>query len=420
MTHRAEQERRLPVWLAGALMFAVVGLLAWRVLVVNVAEYFAWEPAREAMALQWQPQHPRALFLQGMASAKAGAATETALEQMREALRANPASGRSYVMLGRLQEAAGNLPAAQRAMESAALMTPRRTDVQMDVASFWMRRGDVARALQHWDIALAFNSEVRGALFPGLLQLAENPATLPAFAPLLTKKLAWWPAFFSFAAGKAKEVETVHALFALQQKGPNTITAPALRTFVGRLQREGLWTDAYFVWLNNLPGDQVNSVGNLFNGGFEYPLSNLGFDWIANPAPQVQVETAATFGSTGSRALHVVFRGSKLKYRHLSQHLLLSPGHYTLRGRVRPESLETSQGLQWALSCQGKDQALATSERFLGSDQWRYFSMQFEVPEKNCEAQALRLELVGRAALDLEARGGIWFDDMVIERQKLD
>lgn len=415
------EERRLPVWLAGVLMFAVVGVLAWRVLAVNVAEYFAREPGREAAALQWQSQHPRALFLQGMASAKAGTATETTLEQMREALRANPASGRSYVVLGRLQEAAGNLPAAQAAMESAALMSPRRTDVQTEVASFWMRRGDVARALQHWDIALAFNGQVRKTLFPGLLQLAENPATQPAFAPLLKKQLAWWPAFFAFAADKAKQVETVHALFALQQKGPNTITEAALRTFVGRLQREGLWTDAYFVWLNNLPGDQVNSVGNLFNGGFEYPLSNLGFDWVANKVPRVQVETAATFGSTGSRALHVSFQGSKLKYRHLYQHLLLPAGRYTLRGRVRPESLETSQGLQWAISCQGDAQApLATSERFLGSDQWRYFSTQFEVPETNCAAQTLRLELAGRATLDLEARGGIWFDDLVIERQKLD
>jgi hypothetical protein len=414
-----DKERNLPLWLVGGAMFAVVGLLAWRVLAVNVAEHFAREPGREAVALQWQPHHPYALFLQGLTSAR-NEATPAALTQMRAALWANPASGRSYVILGCLQETLGNLQAAQAAMDSAALMAPRRTDVQMEVASFWMRHGDVVRALQHWDIALAYDGAVRNALFPELLQLAENPATLPAFAPLLKKPLMWWPAFFAYAADKARQVETVHALFALQQKGPNTIAASALRTFINRLQREGHWTDAYFVWLNNLPSDQVNAVGNLFNGGFEYPLSNLGFDWIINPAAQVTAETAATLGSTGSRALHVSFRGSKLQYRHLYQSLLLPAGRYTLRGRVRPESLETSQGLQWVIECRGSTQALATSERFLGSDQWRYFSTQFEVPEKNCETQTLRLELGGRTALDLETRGGIWFDDLVVEQQKLD
>lgn len=421
--HDMTQKQHLPAWLAGGLMFIVVGLLAWQVLAVNVAEYFAQQPGNEAVALQWQPRHPHALLLQGMDSAQAVADTppSVALAQLREALRANPASGRSYVILGQLLEKSGDLPAAQHAMDAAAVMAPRRTDVQMDVAAFWLRQGDVARALQHWDIALAFNADARNILFPALLHLAENPATLPAFAPLLKKQLTWWPAFFSFAASKAQQVATAHALFALQQKGPNTMSESALRTFVGRLQREGLWTDAYFVWLNNLPGEQINSVGNLFNGGFEYPLSNLGFDWIAHPLSHVLVETAATFGSTGSRALHVVFRGAKLKYNHLYQHLLLTPGKYTLRGRVRPESLETSQGLQWVIACQGRQATLlGNSERFLGSDQWRYFSLSFEVPETDCDVQSLRLELAGRAALDLEARGSIWFDDMTIEQQKLD
>ncbi|MBM4221361.1 MAG: hypothetical protein FJ170_05375 [Gammaproteobacteria bacterium] len=401
-----------------AVLAVIAAVLAWRMLTINMAEYFAREPGSEAAALKWAPHHPQALFAQGVASAARDA--ERAADELAAALRANPTNGPAYAALARLHEAAGDVPAAARAMETAAAMAPRRIDVQTEAAAFWMRRGDIARALLHWDVVLTFGTDLRARLFPDLLRLVEQPATLAAFAPLLQKEVAWWPDFFAYAANNAAQVDTVQALFNLQAKGPNATSAPALRTFLGRLQREGLWTEAYFIWLNSLSKEQINNVGNLFNGGFEYPISSVGFDWIIDPLPQVLVETAATHGSTGSRALHVVFRGSKTAYRHLRQHLLLPPGSYSLRGRVRPESLETAQGLQWAVWCAGGKAPLATSERFLGSDQWRHFSLQFAVPKADCPVQMVRLELAGRTVLDFEARGGIWFDDISVERQRLD
>ena len=404
------------VWVgvAGVALF-----LAWRVLAVNMAAHFVREPADDAAALQWAPRHPQALLSLGAAGAAQDAGRAAGL--VTQSLRGNPASGLGYAALARLKEAQGDAVGAGLAMEAASAMAPRRVDVQMEAAAFWMRRGNMERAMRHWDVALTFGTELRPRMFPQLLKLAENPARLPAFAPLLLQPVVWWPAFFEYAAGNAQRVDTLHALFSLQAQGPNTATPAALRAFLGRLQREGQWVDAYFIWLNSLPKDQITTVGNLFNGGFEYRLSNAGFDWIADPVGQVLVETAATHGSTGSRALHVVFRGSKTAYRHLRQHLLLPPGTYHLRGRVRPESLETAYGLQWVLRCAGGNgPQLAMSERFIGSDQWRHFSVPFSVPEADCAGQLLRLELGGRAALDYEARGGIWFDDLSIERQNLD
>ena len=404
------------VWVGAA---GLALFLAWRAVVVNMAEFYARAPGQAAAALEWAPRHPKALFDVGNAAMAQDAGR--AAELVAASLGADPTSGLAYTALSRLKEAQGDLAAAERAMETASDMAPRRNDVQMEAAAFWMRRGNMERAMRHWDVALTFGTELRPRMFPQLLKLAENPARLPAFAPLLLQPVEWWPAFFEYAAGNAERVDTLHALFSLQAQGPNTATPAALRAFLARLQREGQWVDAYFIWLNGLPKDQITMIGNLFNGGFEYRISNAGFDWIADQVPLVLVETAATHGSTGSRALHVVFRGSKTAYRHLRQHLLLPPGSYHLRGRVRPESLETAYGLQWVLRCADRNGTqLAMSERFIGSDQWRHFSVAFSVPEADCDGQVLRLELAGRAALDYEARGGIWFDDLSIEQQRLD
>jgi hypothetical protein len=63
-----------------------------------------------------------------------------------------------------------------------------------------------------------------------------------------------------------------------------------------------------------------------------------------------------------------------------------------------------------------RSDVLGASDRFLGSDQWRSFAMDFAVPATNCQVQLLRLELAGRVALEFEASGSIWFENLAITR----
>jgi len=398
--------------------FSVLAVLvAWRIVAIGMSDHFTQAGAPDAAAaLQWRSSHPDALFAQGLQIAQQD--PDQAIAYLEQAIRENPADGRSYVLLGRIWEVRDDLAKADKAMEAAGQMAPQRTDVQAEVAAYWMRRSNLTRALQHWDVVLAFRHDLRAKLFPDMLRLAEDPRNLPAFARLIESAVTWWPAFIEYAASNAIRLDTLRALFHLQDKTANKATGPAMRAYLARLEKEGHWTEAYFVWLNSLPKEQLVRVDNLFNGGFEQPLSNLGFDWIHEPADHVLIEPAVTYGCTGNRALHVVFRGSRARFRHLHQSILLPPGTYILRGRARPESLETSQGVEWAVHCQGKEEALGRSERFLGSDHWRHFAFRFEVPPQGCEVQELRLELAGRVALDYEARGGIWFDDLGIERSE--
>lgn len=398
-------------------LFAILaGVLAWRVVVVNLGDYHMRAGAEDAeAALRWNPGQPAALLAQGLELARDD--PERAIDRLEQAVRANPADGRAPALLGRLWETRGELARADRAFEAAALASPRRTDVQAEVAAYWMRRGDLARALRHWDVVLAVRGDLHKPLFPELLSLAHDPQSHAAFAALLRQPVAWWPAFLSHAAAHSPRLDTLRALFHLPGHSANAAPETALRAYLARLQREGLWTEAYFAWLNSLPAERLASIDNLYNGSFEYPLTRMGFDWMNDRAGHILVEIAPTYGSAGERALHIVFRGPRVPFRHLYQHTLLPAGDYLLRGRVRPEGLEAVHGLEWTVSCAGQNTPLAASERFLGSDRWRHFDFRFSIPE-NCPVQQVRLQLAGKVALDYEARGGIWFDDLGIERLK--
>ena len=116
----------------------------------------------------------------------------------------------------------------------------------------------------------------------------------------------------------------------------------------------------------------------------------------------------------------MVFRGPRIQFQHVHQYMMLDPGPHTLHGRVRTDNLETPEGVRWSIYCAGSATALAHSAGFKGTDHWQHFAVPFVVPAKNCTAQMLRLELAGRSALDYQARGTIWFDELSVVRKKRD
>lgn len=388
--------------------------LAWRIVVLGMADHYAQELKAPEASLGWQADHPGARLELGLAERTKN--TDAALAHLRAAIAANPAEGRAYAVLGRLLETRGEAEQARKAMETAARMSPQRSDVQMEVAAYWMRQGDLGRALGHWNTVLRHRNDLHALVFPELLQLAGNPAHQAAFIPLLAQPVPWWPAFFMHAASQAPDTSTVRVLFNLQQGGPNIATPDMLRAYLARLQKDGDWMEAWFVWLNSLSKEQIRKMGYLYNGSFEEPISNMGFDWIRRNHPAVSLDTTATFDATGDRALRVGFRGLRAEFQHLHQYLMLPPGKFHLHGRVRPDNLQAGQGMRWALYCVGDKRPIAVTDNFRGRESWLRFRTEFNIPASGCPVQMLRLELAGTIRLDFDATGTIWFDNLVIEK----
>ena len=406
--------RHVPTPLKWALFGLAGTWLAWRIVTLGMADHDARELNDPDAALNWDAHQPDALLALGLREHAQN--PEAALAHLQAAIEANPADGRAYAALGRLLEIRGDAARARTAMETASRLSPQRSDVQQEVAAWWMRQGNLERALEHWNTVLRHRPDLHAKIFPELLKLAADPALQAAFMPLLKQPVPWWPAFFISAASQAPAANTVRVLFNLQQGGPNAATPDMLRAYLGRLQKEGEWLEAWFVWLNSLPKAQVGKVGYLYNGSFEAPLSNLGFDWIVQKHPAVSLDTASTYDTSGERALRVSFRGLRVKFQHLHQYLMLPPGDYALQGRVRPDKLHAEQGMQWALYCVGTNEPIAVTDRFRGSEPWTRFRTAFSIPSAGCPVQMLRLELAGTIRLDFDAIGTIWYDNLAIER----
>lgn len=402
----AEIQMKQFKWLVLVLLVVV---LAWRIVAVNVAQYLALK--RDVAALQWKADIPSAMRLQAdaMLNNNVQAARDLALF----AAWLNPADGHTFAMLALLLEQQGQLQQAKAAAEMAHLVMPRNADVQLKLGAFWAMRGEPIEAVKHWSKALEARPKLAESLFPALLGVAEIPQLRQSFAAVFKQQTPrWWGSFFNYALQNALHENTLMAIYQIQSE---QYAHEVRQAYLDHLLEKALYTDAYFIWLNGLETGELNALGNVYNGGFEYAIKDEGFGWRMVKDPAYKVAAESTYGHSGKLALHVALQEEPRLSRVLYQYLILDAGQYELRGRLRPESLSAGKGLQWQLICvNGRNQLpVSSSGYFTGSDNWQRFTMPAAVPDGNCPIQILALVIDKGLEFDQATYGGaIWFDDL--------
>jgi len=382
-----------------ALAIPIALFLAWRVVVVGM----------DALA-------ERNLAAAAPANAPTDAASEASL---RARLARNPADTSALLLLALELERQGRRDEADRAMRTAVRLAPADPQFLILAAGYFLRTGAEAEALATLRRAAdASPGETTGQVWPVFSAALASGRHRGFFDALARENPSWWPGFFDYACASAANAGAVHAVYAARVAA-DVGTPGERRCLVERLQRDGLWPDAYLVWLSGLPLEQRQRVGYVFNGGFEEPLSNSGFDWRI-PVQDAAVVTAEPGAGTAGSVLNVSFVNQRYAGPPVYQYLLLAPGRYRLQGRARSD-LVAWLGLQWGVYCPngaGPEKQLAHTGALAGSMPWEEFGADFSVPS-NCPAQILRLELANPkqgasvpGSVAIKLKGSVSFDDV--------
>ena len=335
----------------------------------------------------------------------------------------NPADPMTMLDLALALDAEGNKNDAGAAMQQALRLAPGDGRTLTAAAAYYLRAGDDAQALVTLRRAVdASSGEVNDSIWDIFMEALDADRHRDFFAGLARDNPAWWGTFFRLACAGAGNVGALQAMYAMRVDAAKA-TVDERRCIIDRLQRDGYWANAYRVWLSGLPPDQ-RTGGNIFNGDFRLPLSNVGFDWRVPQQQGVVVATQSDEDAKGRGALKVAFVRQRYGGPPVYQYLLLSPGPYRLEGRGRAD-LESWLGLQWGIYCndppQRQPRQLARSVGFTGPLSWRDFRVEFVVP-KDCPVQLLRLELANPnrdasapGAVVVRLQGTVWFDDLRVQ-----
>jgi hypothetical protein len=379
--------------------------LLWRIIQVNVVMYE-------------DTGRPRVVPRPGVEAAREPAQERAALQQ---ALRRNPGEVAALLMLARDFEAGGDEARASRAYRVALAIAPLEMGTLSLAADHFLRRGDPA-AIELLGRLAAHYPESRERVFAVLVQAMASGAHLEALDALFRDNPPWVGVFVADACARGVDLAVVMPAL-LRRSATGQGGGAEAACAIDRLKAAGRWQQAYQLWLNTLPRERLKHVGFVFNGSFEFPPTDRGFDWILQPRPEREAGHAAQVfqvpGASGKRALRVTYNGRRQAGVPVTQFLSLAPGRYELSGMGRPDGIKSARGIHWTLRCveSNKPQAvIATSERFLGSSEWRRFAMEVRVPE-SCPGQVLQLEPVADDGALAFVSGAAWFDDLELRRR---
>ena len=395
------------------LALALLIAIGWRVLTLGLADHYARRDPERALALR--PDHPLALVVRAEQLAAAGQ-WPAAARLARKSLLGNPLQGRAYRLLARAAQADGDSTQAYALYRIAARRSPRDLPTRVWLFNHHLELGQAAAAMGDLDAILRARPQVIPVLSETIFGAATRPEMQPAFVAALKNLPPWRASVLSMVVRSAPDLDGVAGLMQRLRSGAERIDPVIAEEWIERLIRERRYQQAYVQWAATLVPQARAVIGNVFNGEFELPPSNRGFDWRIEAVAGARIDLLPAAGGKGL-SLRLAFDDQRVPFRHLSQLLLLPAARYRLDGLVRMEALRTERGLVWTLSCAEDGRVLASSEALRGTVSWQSFSLGFEIPQAACQGQWLRLQHSARVASEQRISGNIWFDALRVSRQ---
>jgi hypothetical protein len=409
-------KREISIWRLGLVVCVLLVILwvGWRI----VAETAALGLARSSptTALGFVPDQAVALNrLAQRELLEPSGNLDSAREWAQHALRSSPLSPRALTLLGLVAERKGDQKSAETLMRLAATRTWRDQPTDEWLLNDEARRSDYVRALPYADAVLRMHWESQPELFPVLASFTVDPHAFEALTAFLATSPPWRPWFLSqLSARLANQTRLVH-IYAALNDSEHPPTKDELRPYLNRLIKDENFELAYQTWHATLPPQQRADKTYPFNRDFVFPVDGLPFNWSFESVPGADIKIVSSDEIEKKRALLVEFLGARVRFANVKQLMLLPAGEYSFSGKVKTAELRTVRGLWWHIFCANTSaNTIASTELVSGTIPWTDFTVKFQVPATDCQAQWLQLELPARIEPEMRIEGQVWYQDLQI------
>ena len=398
--------------------FTVLLLLAgWRVFhqaaALGISEVY---PTVEGLqeAIRWDPSGPDYYYQLGLIYRDDPYQQHLQLARyhLEKATELNPYNWWYWLELARSYETSDMTVQAERAYLRAVEMNPREAVYRWRFANFYLREGELAKALAQFKSAIA--------LEPG--QYLQSTLTLLWKAGTTSEDiLSIWP--------ENKRAQLVLFRFLVQQNGveqhlldqqwekllgSSDIPTVGEGEFYIRSLLDGKRFDkAREEWIRLLSGNGLEDgeyfekENLLWNGQFHLPITRQVLDWI----PRINADTTQISADKG---LRIEFKGTEnINFNGLQQLVIVDPGEeYEFSFKAGSEQISTEQGLYFQVVA---GSVLFETEQILGTVPLTEYSGRFRVPrDKNLVTVRLRRRPSKR--IDNKLRGTLWVDWVKLEK----
>lgn len=389
----------------GVIALAVV--LAWQMVVTLFAER---APVEAAVRLA--PSSPTALVRAAGSELEAGR-HDNAAELARAALRIAPFNVRALSIIGRTQDFAGEVRAADETMTLAGNWSLRDDPTHAWLMNRRLRQGDYASAFAHAETMARRETPTQPQLFEMFTVAAlSDPRGLSALVKALALAPPWRTSYIGFVRDRQGTDQLLVDLAVNLQPTAKPLTDVELSGLYRR------WLEARQPGVIRALQREIGRPvvqGGVWNGGFEPGEGVAPLNWSINLDAGYSAQLTDSGEPDRGGALLVETDGMSAGVI-ASQLLLLAPGPATIRIRQRLESVGGSAALRWQVVCfEGRAPLVEWDTGSAAEPDWREQVHALSIPATGCSAQWIQLQAVpGDRRSPLRA----WFDDVRIERQR--
>ncbi len=339
-----------------------------------------------------------------------------ALRHFRRAVALSPRDARLWVNLGRAYEAEGDGERAAASYRQAIALAPHHFRPRWIYANFLLRREQTDAALEQLSALIEATPEAVENICELIWHVREGDAAL--LRRLVEGRPSWIALKVSDYLMAKGRFEDAIALWRALPPGDDAAREGGRRLVRG-LRRAGQWTLAERIWrewLRRAYGQEPTTA--LWNGGFEHPPVEGGFDWQMAPSPQVDVSIDETVGYGDSRSLRVEFLArEQVRYAGVWREIVVAPAtSYVLRFAYRTQEMLSPNGLYVeVVDAEDPQRLRARLAPLKASEAWTVVQLEFQTTPRT---RAIRL-ILGREPMHPlydYIRGRAWFDAFALER----
>ncbi len=297
-----------------------------------------------------------------------------------EALRQDATAVAAVTALGLRTEQAGDVRLARQWFTYGQRLTRRDLLTQLWVIEDAVRRGDVADALRHYDIALRTSGQASDILFPILAQAIGDGRIRAELGKTLVSRPPWAPLFLEYAAGRSPDPRAASLLLRDVSRIGLPVSGIARELLISRLVANDQYGEAWAYYVTFRKGAARTAARTLASAG---DLRNpTVFDWQS-------VAAGGLSASVENGLIDITVPPSNFGAL-VRQVQLLPAGSYRLSGHSDGVSGSAATAPYWLLTCvDGRELGrvelggvAASGGRFAGT---------ITVP-RDCAAQTLSLE----------------------------
>ena len=382
---RIKMPRSAAEWSSRGVLAIIVAIVGWFAIAHTLAQVVeVSDPARAYVLAPWDGRNTAALAEARVLAGAADLAGTNALA--RTALRQDPTVVAAAATLAINAKLTGQNARSDRLFAYAERLSRRNLATQLWAIENAVGRGDVAGALNHYDITFRTTEKGPDLLFPVLGQAISDPTIRAALAGMLMRRPMWTDDFVGYLAASGPDPLATAQLFDRLRQVHVPIAPLAQAQLVGTLVTRDRSDEAWSVYTATRPGsERQRSRDAHFIAALATDTPSV-FDWVTGTAPGI----TASIQRVGKVGLLDFATSTNVAGVLVQQLELLPPGSYRLIGHSDNLDQPEASRPYWALQCRPDGRELGRVIISNSRKNGGIFTGSFSVPS-GCPTQMLSL-----------------------------